>query len=518
MVQEGEGEVDESELCMPGFDEPKPRERRRRKKKEPVRRDSGAGLKSVEALLYKPDPNNVGEDIKIGMHDLLSMHNVHELKTLCHALDIDSGGTRSGRLARVYDYAMCDLPSTREVMQLMWEGTLIEYLRKIGACNIAAGEDPRRLLMRYWMEIRKPEEPESTPIFIPRTHRPRKEEVSTDTRVLDLLEDIRLEETNLKQTERDLRTTQDPSKITPFLQAITQVRKTEENGRNYLIDTLESLHAKEFHTDEALSLTTTQLEKVEAEHEQLTRESNEPNARRNVLGQFAFNFFGESAARAASIAPRWDHAKKKMKAEVALLKSQVDRSKAAHAASKKKEMFATETLKDYKRQYAETEIELDLTKEKIEELWQLLAYTGAVEETEQDIYFDLACDGCEQGNDLDAKIREAAGILVPLLRAPNPTPKIPRIRMREFAEDILVQLKVFTDEEMFCKKQQIAMWTEELEQRRIEAVKAAKDPKNKKKAKAKLLAKKKAGKKKGRAASKKKGKGGKKKGGKKKKK
>ena len=145
---------------------------------------------------------------------------------------------------------------------------------------------------------------------------------------------------------------------------------------------------------------------------------------------------------------------------------------------------------------------------------------GAADEQIFDTYYDMAFDAVGQRAKLQSNVDSVTPLLLKMLRSDRPNAKVAKNPLAEKAEELLSILGVFDSPEgLREKKEQIAMWKEELGQRRVTAILEAKDPANKKKAAKKKPKKRSATKgKKGKKGKKKGGKKGAKKGGVKKKK
>ena len=98
-------------------------------------------LENVKAMLWRPDETTVGDEILTEMRELLMMHSAYELRTLCAALALPTSGSRTERIDRLFRERLFQMSDYREVMMIMWEGTLVEYLRGKGFPMEKGGEE-----------------------------------------------------------------------------------------------------------------------------------------------------------------------------------------------------------------------------------------------------------------------------------------------------------------------------------------------------------------------------------------
>ena len=235
--------------------------------------DGQVRMVATESLLFRPDPKSmdVAGDIADGMDDLLRLHSAKELRALCNVLGLESGGTNKQRVQRLFEEYLTNLDRYKDILTIMWEHTMVEYLRSVGFPTRKAAEDPRKTIMRYWMELRKPKEPGFTGMLVPRTKRHPMYEATSDPIVVSFLEELKFHEERVKAGELRLRLSSSIESVIEFFNDIHSLREVEKKGRRYLINAVETAKAKCYHVQQTLRLTSERLETLESNHENMMR-------------------------------------------------------------------------------------------------------------------------------------------------------------------------------------------------------------------------------------------------------
>ena len=102
-----------------------------------------------------------------GMRALLAMHNQHELDNLCTSLQVEKKGRNAQKINRLFNQCLNNENDYDRVLSMMWEGTLVEYLRSAGLPMREVKEaDPRRSVIELWRK-RDEERSEFTDLYMP---------------------------------------------------------------------------------------------------------------------------------------------------------------------------------------------------------------------------------------------------------------------------------------------------------------------------------------------------------------
>jgi hypothetical protein len=93
--------------------------------------------------------------MKRGMRKLLDLHTDVELKQLCSDLELPWNQRIESKLQaieRVFELELVIKSDYRRVLDLIWEGVVVEYLRLSRKKMRSYKEDPRRCLMEWWTD------------------------------------------------------------------------------------------------------------------------------------------------------------------------------------------------------------------------------------------------------------------------------------------------------------------------------------------------------------------------------
>ena len=197
------------------------------------------------------------EGMRQGMEDLLSLHNCVELGHLCEALSIVSLSNtnlnsptatedldKESLIQLIFDKAI--EPSTngyQPVLDAMWDGILIEYLRKSGKNLARCRNKLRGAVVQHWTRnvITVATSAEgSTPAYS-RAWGRTEPSCEVDIAVLSRIERIQAAEKAMKDAERQVRRCADFPSITAFISNINALREREEDTRGVLLKHLEDL-------------------------------------------------------------------------------------------------------------------------------------------------------------------------------------------------------------------------------------------------------------------------------------
>ena len=472
--------------------------------------DGQRRMKSTEFLLFRPNASglDVVSDIADGMDDLLRLHSAKELRALCNIVGLEPGGTNKQRVLRLFEEYLTDLSKYKDLLTVMWEHTLIAYLKSVGFAMRKGAEDPRKTIFRYWMELRKPDEPAFTGTLVPRTKRHPMYECTSDPMVVSFLEELKFHEARVKDGELRLRKHQTTESVIEFFNDIHSMREVEKRGRKYLINAFETAKAKQYHVAQTLALTRERSQTLQFIHEDMARQQFRKRGTENAALEMYFGMVGQAAVRNLDIKYKWTRAKSQLEDRLALFTRHRDITNRAASYSEMNCKMAKKNLEILLNNIASLEDQIKTRSAKFAELQSRYAQYSASDSVEADIYFDMASNSVYKAKDYSSMFNKVGAILVKKLRADKPNAKAETNVVAECAESMLLKLDIFDQDALREKKEHILMWKEEIAQRRVEAVIETKNKKGKKGKKGKKDGKKKAAKKKDKKKSKKKGKKG----------
>ena len=481
-------------------------------------------------MLWRPDETTVGDEIVTEMRNLLTMHSAYELRTLCAALALPTSGSRAERIDRLFRERLFQMSDYREVMMIMWEGTLVEYLRSKGFRMEKGGEDPRKIALQLWTSKRKPVEGSYADSFVPRTVAPARQRAvgpsGADARqlsglgrcqqrtnsvdALELLESLHEYEATMKAQEKVVRASggADERAMLRYLEAHTQVRRVEREGRAALRMQLETVLSQVGHIIARAEHQRGRLAEIEAERAATAARFEARDLRERAQCGVYFNAAAISAAQRARDAVNIPARKEELVAARRLLESQLARAQKAQVQCARNAKQAVDDVDTTKAAIVRERELLKTMDAKFEELEARACLYGAADEAILDALGDgIAAPASVALRAARGRLEQAQAILVPMLRASNPDPKgVKPNAVINGAAQVLVGLGLMDEDGVREKQAQVSMWREELNQRRVAALLEAKANKGKKGKKGKGKGKKGKGKK-GPARRKKKGKG-----------
>ena len=94
----------------------------------------------------------LARDLRQGLRDLLELHNPDELRTLCVALQVEANGSRRANLSMLAALVGegSEERDCRRVLMAVWDGILIEYLRKSGKNLLKCRDNLRGAVLAHW--------------------------------------------------------------------------------------------------------------------------------------------------------------------------------------------------------------------------------------------------------------------------------------------------------------------------------------------------------------------------------
>lgn len=215
-------------------------------------------------------------DMKAGMETLLGMHNPPELLSLCGALSLEGGGglTVADKRAAVMQYIRDGKRQAEkrfvEVVGLVWEGLLYEYLRAVG-CPLKMDKDPRAYTLRYWR--RSVLDPMAVQPFVPyyleRRVAPRRDpsKVELDPDIAAIRAQIVSAEGAVKQAEKLMRSENDYRHVISYLSISRDLHVATTQSVEYLTSEVEVLRARLDHALDTVAIMEEQGIELESKYE-----------------------------------------------------------------------------------------------------------------------------------------------------------------------------------------------------------------------------------------------------------
>ena len=99
----------------------------------------------------KKKQNRVPVEMKNGMRALLNLHNEEEMRILVGQLGMHDKRSKATRIQKIFQlHLQQGEKSYTNLLSLIWEGIIIEYLRTVGRTIRSYTQDPRSFVMKYW--------------------------------------------------------------------------------------------------------------------------------------------------------------------------------------------------------------------------------------------------------------------------------------------------------------------------------------------------------------------------------
>jgi hypothetical protein len=212
-----------------------------------------------------------------GINVILDMHNSGELASLCGVLCLGTDGSNQEKKERVLAHIARQTQinhnpekSYADVLHLMWEGVLFEYLRANGMPMRSVEHDPRVFTIIMWRK-KATEQFGGTfrPHYMPRHTRSRTAPEKLDEDLRALLNGVAAKEIFVKESEKRVKRDNDYRNVVMYLAAVTDMHNYEEDCRQYLVGETEMLRARCDHQTESLELTALQMDELESTHAQM---------------------------------------------------------------------------------------------------------------------------------------------------------------------------------------------------------------------------------------------------------
>eukprot|EP00636_Phaeomonas_parva_P001531 CAMPEP_0118875332 /NCGR_PEP_ID=MMETSP1163-20130328/16438_1 /TAXON_ID=124430 /ORGANISM="Phaeomonas parva, Strain CCMP2877" /LENGTH=287 /DNA_ID=CAMNT_0006810823 /DNA_START=144 /DNA_END=1004 /DNA_ORIENTATION=+ len=256
--------------------------------------------KARRRLLKASDPfaeqnSLLRQDMAKGLDDILELHNPVEMSSLCGSLGIDIDLPIEEMKAEVRRYVQSHKAKENgthvernyhEVLKVVWEGVLFEYLRSVGQPLHSNHLDPRTFVARYWKKrATDPKNRLFVPYYTGREVRNCHENGDYKDDDLEMvLDDVETKEITVKKMETIMRKERDYRHILNFLNAVKELRDAEKSHRDYLILQVEKLRSVHGHWISSQKIMEEQTEELEQR-----------------LAAFEDNYVFDLAAREASV-------------------------------------------------------------------------------------------------------------------------------------------------------------------------------------------------------------------------
>jgi hypothetical protein len=247
------------------------------KKKRKKKKDGFAGtfgkIKAIDPLAEENKKHMA--NMEKGFLELLDLHNTMELSSLCGMMGIRIERKTKNVEKKQYIMALIN-KQIKElgkpdvvyvgVLKHMWEGTLFEYLRSKGQPLHSTENDPRGFVIAYWRKMTKTIVP-FDPYYVPTNLVNRAKDDRRADDINAILDTMEQKELSVKAMEFKIRREHDYTNVLGYLQAVSSLHNTEQQGRNYLINEVEISRAKVAHSEESIQMLNVQLTELENRHE-----------------------------------------------------------------------------------------------------------------------------------------------------------------------------------------------------------------------------------------------------------
>lgn len=210
-----------------------------------------------------------------GMSLILDMHNAAELSSLCGVLSVPSDGSNKEKKKLILRTVAAEVKRTHnpekaysDLLHLIWEGVLFEYLRAEGAPLRTANYDPRLFTLMLWRkQAQERREGAFRPHFVPRhvVTRNLPDGQADDIRLI--LQAVEQKELHVKHAESKVRKEEDYRNVILYLHSVNDMHNGERDARVYLIDELEKCRSRVAHQEDSLEVTMQQFEELEERHQ-----------------------------------------------------------------------------------------------------------------------------------------------------------------------------------------------------------------------------------------------------------
>ncbi len=187
------------------------------------------------------------ERMQTGMKELLWLHTPAELSSICGVLCLSVKEKASTSVRLIIEHASktpagsksrLDMDQVKEVLDVMWEGALFEYLKTIGHPTHSMFLDPKETVMKIWREGGLMGTGDFIPHFIARKVKKRYEWVASPDIAIKL-EKLREMQEHTKKAEKHVLTGHDYTNVLDYFKKMSELRNEENSVREYVVGELE---------------------------------------------------------------------------------------------------------------------------------------------------------------------------------------------------------------------------------------------------------------------------------------
>ena len=441
------------------------------------------------------------ENMQAGISTLIDMHNMAELSSLCGTIGLAEMNTegsfndkKRAILASIASEAKRFKSSERahaEVLKLMWDGILYEYLRAVGQPLRTSASDPRAFVLQYWRKAAAKTGGAGAfrPHYVPRHVRTRNERAGQDEDIMSLLQGCEVKEVAVKHAEIKIRKEHDYRNVVLYLAAVTALHNFERDGRHYLVNEVEGLRAKLEHTDESLEIVSAQLEELEARHEAMGAAFSRQLAEKEATSDMWYRMVAADGATerhflAALMRQFLEHKARgnhkpeelllavfeKYNTDTAALEQRALQSEHAVARGLEQLRKTGEVLRLEAARADRAEAEVREARARYDALLDASADQAATDEAQVDIYYALACDNSAARGAAERRVASVTPALLSALVSPSP-------ELEALGAVLLEALGAMDREAVLQRLEQNHMAREELTQRTKDAVRLVAPPK-----------------------------------------
>jgi hypothetical protein len=222
--------------------------------------NKASALRRKLGLSDEQGPNYASIRMGEGLKKVLELHAPCELSSICGNLGLKVLQKGSKSIEQILSYAADERKVYKEdkikkILSIMWEGPLWEYLRCIGHPVSSSASNPRDTIMEVWKKggLLGLTTSAFTPHFLVREVKPRylwiqSEDINSCMTKLNVLQE------NVKRAERLVMTDSDFTNVQCYFRDIAELRKYENEVREFLASELEICRAKVDSQDEVFRI------------------------------------------------------------------------------------------------------------------------------------------------------------------------------------------------------------------------------------------------------------------------
>jgi len=225
----------------------------KRQRLDPETNSDSARVEETKDVLefeIQKNADVLARDLHSGLSEILAMLNAEELRILFGELEIKSTGSKQENLETLlHSIAGNEETQCRIILRSIWEGIIIEYLRKVGKNLMKCRDDLRGNVIKYWkrntivqVASKSIDNNLQLPVYMRNTVWKRVNPTSDkDAKIKEFLSAMYQAEESLKSTEKKLRLRPNYETVILFLARIHNIRDLERDFRSDVLSTLQVL-------------------------------------------------------------------------------------------------------------------------------------------------------------------------------------------------------------------------------------------------------------------------------------